>query len=272
MRFLNFKNISFSKFWIPNLLALVIISFVVNHLSQQENFPFSDNYTFPWISMLISMFIGSIILIIAYFNFQFYKTTYFTTKINVSLLLRFLLTTLGYVTIIYIPIYIIIIGLVDGTNSYSLYYGLTGLSITLLLSTIGITASFSNEIYQLHKVATISGKLKVQQGGKITMVSVSDISFLFSESKVVYLVKIDGTLITTDFTLNDIETKMNEYHFFRANRQTILHPRSIEQVTFIENGKLSVLLKPSFSDKKASQITISRYKKQAFINWFESKL
>jgi len=65
---------------------------------------------------------------------------------------------------------------------------------------------------------------------------------------------------------------ISEQSFFRANRQIILHSRSIEQVQSIENGKLSVLLKPTLSDKNAFQVNISRYKKQAFKDWFENKM
>lgn len=84
--------------------------------------------------------------------------------------------------------------------------------------------------------------------------------------------KIDGASIVTDFTLNDIEDEVSEQSFFRANRQIILHARSIEQIESIENGKLSVLLKSIFSDQKTSQINISRYKRQTFLDWFDRKL
>ncbi|MEO0527156.1 MAG: LytTR family DNA-binding domain-containing protein [Bacteroidota bacterium] len=140
------------------------------------------------------------------------------------------------------------------------------------MSTIGIAVLFSKDIYKLHKLASLYGKLKVQQGGKITMINYTEIAFMYSENKIVYIIKTDGTSIVTDFTLNEVESEVSEQSFFRANRQTILHARSIEQVKSIENGKLSVVLKPKISDKKAFQIIISRYKKQEFMNWFKGKL
>jgi len=146
------------------------------------------------------------------------------------------------------------------------------LSVTLLLSTLGIAFLFSNDIYKLHKFASISGKLKVQQGGKITLVNFTDIAFIYSENKVVYIVQTDGTSLVTDFTLNELEDKVSEQIFFRANRQTVLHSRSIEQVKSIENGKLLLSLKPTISDNKTYQINISRYKRQEFMEWFDKKL
>ncbi|MEM8848191.1 MAG: hypothetical protein AAGD17_13910, partial [Bacteroidota bacterium] len=66
--FLN-KKINFSNFWFSNGLALVIIAVVANHLTQPENFPLNESYKFPWLPILISIFIGSVSIAIADFNF-----------------------------------------------------------------------------------------------------------------------------------------------------------------------------------------------------------
>lgn len=263
------KHINFSNFWIRNGFNLVILSLVINHLANPKSFPLNDSYSFPWFSILVSILIGSIVIVIGNFNFRYFKRKYFVKKINTQLLLRFLFSTLGYISIAYIPVYLVIQGLI---GNYNLYFFLISLSISLLLSTIGIAVLFSKDIYKLHKLASLYGKLKVQQGGKITMINYTEIAFMYSENKIVYIIKTDGTSIVTDFTLNEVESEVSEQSFFRANRQTILHARSIEQVKSIENGKLSVVLKPKISDKKAFQIIISRYKKQEFMNWFKGKL
>jgi len=260
------------NFWVRNGIILVILSILINHLTEPENFPLNKSYKFPWFPITASIIVGSMVLIIARFNFKYFRNKYFTKKINTQILLRFLFSTLGYITILYIPTYYVLNGLINGTESYSIYHLLTGLSISLLLCTIGITLLFSKDIYKLHKLISIKGTLKVQQGGKITLVKYPEIALIYSENKIVYIVKTDGTTIITDFTLNEVESKISEQSFFRANRQIILHARSIEQVQSIENGKLSVVLKSTFSDKKASQINISRYKRQAFMYWFDKKL
>ncbi len=269
----SFKNhISFSNFWVRNGFIIVIISIVSNHLFEPENFPFNKNYKFPVFPIVVSIILGIIIILIARFNFKYFRNKYFTKKINTQLLLRFLFSTLGYITILYISLYYSLNGLINGIESYSMYHLLTGLSLSLLICTLGIALLFSTDIYKLHKLLSIKGILKVQQGGKITLVKYSEIAFIYSENKIVSIVKTDGTTIFTDFTLNEVENEVNKQSFYRANRQTILHVRSIEQVQSIENGKLSVLVKPTISDKNAFQINISRYKKQEFMNWFKGKL
>jgi len=222
--------------------------------------------------IVVSIIFGGIIILIAKFNFQYYKNKYFSNKINTQLLLRFLFSTLGYITILYIPLYYGANLLVHGSVGYNFYYLLSGLLNTLLIQTIIIAILFSKDIYNLHKMNSIKGTLKVQQGSKITLVTYSEIAFIYSENKIVHIVKNDGATIITDFTLNEVESKVSKQSFYRANRQTILHIRSIEEVQSVENGKLSVQLKPVIADKKVLQINISRYKKQEFMNWFKGKL
>lgn len=269
----SFKNhISFSNFWVKNGFIIVIISIVSNHLFEPENFPFNENYKFPLLPIAVSIIAGVIIILIARFNFIYFKQKYFIKQINTQLLLRFLFSTLGYITILYLILYFSLNGLINGIGSYSIYNLLTGLSISLLICAICIALLFSIDIYKLHKFTSTKGTLKVQQGGKITLIKYLEIAFVYSENKIVSIVKIDGTIIFTDFTLNEVENELSDQSFYRGNRQTILHPRSIAQITSIENGRLSVMLKPTISGKNPFQINISRYKKQEFMNWFNNKL
>lgn len=269
----SFKNsINFSNFWIRNGFIIIILSIVTNHLFEPESFPFHKDYKFPLFPILVSIITGSLIILIARFNFNYYEDKHFSKKINTQILLRFLFSTLGYITILYLFLYFSLNGFINGIDSYNLYYLLTGLSISLLITAIGITLLFSTDIYKLHKLSTIKGTLKIKQGGKITLVKYSEIAFIYSENKIVSIVKKDGTRVITDFTLSEVESKISEQSFYRANRQIILHARSIEEIKSIENGKLSVQLKPTISNEKAFQINISRYKKHAFMDWFENKL
>lgn len=261
------RKLRFSNFWVRNGLIWVVVSIVANHLLEPENFPLNESYRFPWLPITISIFLGSLITAIAYFNFQYFRRKYFIEKINAQILSRFLFTTLGYISIVYIIVFYAI----NGVESHNFYALLVGFCITILLCIIGITFSFAKDIYKLYRFTSIEGKLKITYSGKITLVSFDEIAFAYSENKIAFIVKTDGTAIPTDFTLNEIQQKINEHSFYRANRQTILHACSIEQVESAENGKLSVLLKPALSGKQPVQITISRYKKQGFMDWFENK-
>ena len=250
--------------------GLLLLSLFINHIAQKDSFPFIDNYNFPLLSTIVSIVIGTIVLIIADINFKYFKEKHFQEKITVQLLLRFLLSTLGYIALAYIPIYFVAVWLKEG--SYEFYYFLTGLLLTLLLSSLAIIIIFSKAIYQLHKLETIRGKINFKKSGKTYIIDYTDIAYIFSELKIVYIVTTDGKNITTDFTLNELEDKVNDHLFFRANRQTIINHNSIESSQAIVNGKLLVTLKTRFPEKDNYQIMISRYKKKAYEEWFSKKL
>lgn len=200
-------------------------------------------------------------------NFQYFNRKYFKEKISKGNLSRFVFSTIGYDTIAYIILFYSF----NGVKVFNLYELLVGLSVTLLLCFTGIIVVYGKTIYGLHRFNSIQGKLKVSYSGKITLVSYEDIAFVYSKNKIVYIVKIDGTQVITEHTLNDIEDRINADSFYRANRQTILHASAIEEIRSIENGKLTVVLKPALSADKTRELTISRYKKQDFMNWFEKK-
>ena len=121
------KHINFSNFWIKNGFILVILSVVTNHLVAPEHFPLNKSYKFPWQSIIISIILGSIVIIVAGFNFQYFKKKYFIEKINLKVILHFIFSTLGYISIIYIALYYTINGVINGTESYNVYYLLIGL-------------------------------------------------------------------------------------------------------------------------------------------------
>ena len=265
------NKINFSNFWVRNGLIIVLLSILSNHLIDSQNFPLNKDYKFPLFPISVSIIASCLIIIIAKYNFIYFEKKYFTKKISTKILLRFLFSTLGYITLLYIFLYFSLNGLINGTKSYSVYNLLTGLLISLMICTIGITLLFSTDIYKIYKLKSIKGTLKVKQGGKLTLVKYNEIAFIYSENKIVYIVKTNETRIITDFTLNEVENKISEHNFFRANRQIVLHLRSIEQVQSIENGKLSVLLKPAIFNQEPFQITISKYKKQSFMDWLNNK-
>lgn len=262
----NFK-IKLSKYWIQVWLVMVLINIVINHLTQPEHFPLHESYQFPLLPISVSILIGSVFMIIIDVNFQYFKRKYFLEKVDTGSLSKFLLSSLGYISLIYIVLYYA----VNGLGIYNVYYLLSGLLITLLLTGLGLTLGYAKNIYQLYRSASIEGKLKILNGGKITLINYEDIAFAYSQNKIAYIIKSDGTSVATSLTLNEIEEKVHVLPFYRANHQTIIHPSSVEQVQSIENGKLSVSLQPALVNKDVSQLTISRYKKQEFLNWLDNK-
>ena len=266
INFLIKKN-NTTNFWVKRGLLLMIIAFIANHLMEIDNFPLSASYKFPLFSILVSFITGSIVLLISDLNFNYFKKKYFREEINIRLLFRFLTSTFGYITILYIPSFYFVVWLQNG--DFRFYYLITGLSITLLISTLALIFLYGQKVYNLHKLKIPGGKLVVQKGNNKRLITISEISYFYSEHKIVYIVLLNGQKISTYFTLNEIENKISKHLFLRANRQTLVHPLSIKEIKSIENSKLLVTLHPTIPDKQITQIVISRYKKKAFNEWFK---
>ncbi|MCB7479834.1 LytR/AlgR family response regulator transcription factor [Christiangramia sediminis] len=269
----NLKNIwhtvsgSTAWLWFEKLIVFILFSLVVNHLATRDSFPGSESYRFPLEGFLSSIVLCILIGIIADINFQFYKKKYLSKKVEINSIVRFIASTLGYITIMYIPLNIGFEIVAGGQMEF--YSLLIGLIITLLLSFILIGLLYALDIYNLYKLSMKDAEITIESGAKTTKLTYENIACFYSENKIVYTIQIDGTIITTDFTLNDLEEKINDQLFFRANRQIIVHKDAIEQIEKIENGKLLIWLKSSIQNDSIGKINISRYKRKTFLNWFQ---
>ena len=93
--------------WFQKILVVTIFSLVVNHLATRDNFLDSESYRFPIEGFLSTIVLFILIGIIADLNFRFYKKKYFTKKVTLMTIVWFMLTTLGYIAIMYIPVNIL---------------------------------------------------------------------------------------------------------------------------------------------------------------------
>jgi membrane protein YdbS with pleckstrin-like domain len=248
-------------------MLFVVFSLVVNHLATKSSFPGSESYSFPTAGFLSSLTLCIFIGIIAELNFRRYKQKYFSKKVDAYAISWYMISTLGYVSILYIPLGILL-NKIAGVET-ELYYLLTGLLLTLLVSFVLLSIAYAQDIYSLYTRSLKDAELRIESGAKTTRLTYENIACFYSQNKTVYTIKNDGSVLSTDFTLNELEEKINDQLFFRANRQLILHKDAINQIEKIENGKLSIRLKPSFEKAATQNIIISRYKREAFLTWFQ---
>ncbi len=253
--------------WLQKAIVLIIFSLVVNHLATRDSFPGSESYRFPMVGFLSSIVLCILIGIIANLNFKFYKKKHFSKKVEIVTIVWFMASTLGLITIMFIPINIIIEILAGGL--IELYNVLIGLLLTLLVSFILIGLWYAQDIYNLYILSIKDAEITIESGAKITKLTYENIACFYSENKIVYAVQNDGTTINTDFTLNELEEKINDQLFFRANRKMIIRKDAVGQVEKIENGKLRIRLKAFIKNDAISEINISRYKRKAFMDWFQ---
>lgn len=268
--YLNQLKLVLSKIELKEVVIIIFIALFVNHLTQPEYFPLDPAYQFPLLPIGFTFIVGLLLRIVTTLNFQRYKKQYFSKQITLKNLFLFVGATQGLIGVFYLLSYLIYNYINE--EELALYDFIVGVSLTLLLCSIYLFFIFSKPIYDLHKWAILDGKLTIKRGEKTTLLNYADIAYFYSLDKTVYVVKIDGTKLSTDFTLSQLETILADPTFFRVNRKIIVHFQAVAKVTVIENGKLIILLSPDFGDKNADSIIISRYKKQAFQDWLQKKL
>ncbi|WP_159025676.1 LytTR family DNA-binding domain-containing protein [Aquimarina sp. Aq78] len=249
-------------------MILLIVALVGNHLTNAKHFPLHESYRFPLYGILTSMFLGTVILVITELTYSYFLRYIFKENITLRLALRFLFTSLGIITLLYIPIFYVF-GKIEDAD-FDLYALSIGLLITLAICAILITAVYALEIYTLYKNQLEQGTLLIKNGNRKKVLRIKEISYGYTVHKIVYLVEENGTINPTDFTLKILESTLEAYGFFRASRNVLLHPRAVKEMKAIENGKLSVVLQPVFLEQEQLKIVVSRYKKKGFMLWFEN--
>jgi DNA-binding LytR/AlgR family response regulator len=66
-----------------------------------------------------------------------------------------------------------------------------------------------------------------------------------------------------DYTMDELSTMLDPGRFFRLNRQIIAELRAIDKVNMYFNGKLKIILRPTFEE----EVIVSREKAGEFRVW-----
>ena len=103
----------------------------------------------------------------------------------------------------------------------------------------------------------------VKQANRLVPISTEEISYFYTEDKVVFIKTKTNDRYMIDFTLDDLEKILEPKKFFRANRQFILNNFSIQEIHSWFNGKLKVGVHP----KAEEEVIISREKAGDFKAW-----
>jgi len=100
---------------------------------------------------------------------------------------------------------------------------------------------------------------------KLITISTEEIAYFFTENSVLYLKTIDGKKYAIDFTLEELEAKLDPQFFHRLNRQFISNISAIQSCESYEKGKIMVILEP----KTELPVIVSRERGTEFKNWLD---
>lgn len=103
----------------------------------------------------------------------------------------------------------------------------------------------------------------VQQADTLTPIETGNIAYFIIDTGVVKAVSFENQKYVIDKKLEEIESELDPYQFFRANRQIIVQRKAIENIKIYFNGKLILNVRPETEDK----LIISKAKASSFKSW-----
>ena len=105
----------------------------------------------------------------------------------------------------------------------------------------------------------------VRFGTRLFAVKTNEIAYIYSENKMSFFVLHSGKKIPSDFSMQDLESRLDPEKFFRANRQFIVHIDAIKEMTSYSKSRIKLDLEPPFS----SDIIVSTETTRRFKEWLE---
>lgn len=102
------------------------------------------------------------------------------------------------------------------------------------------------------------------KGDKLLPLQAKEIACFYIDSGVVKVMTYDSRTLVLDHTLDELSGMLDPSDFFRANRQYIISRNAVKDIDLWFNGRLSVNLSVSLSEK----ILISKARVPEFKSWF----
>ena len=106
-------------------------------------------------------------------------------------------------------------------------------------------------------------RILVKIGYNLKVIPIDDISYFYSENKMVYAQTMERAY-PTDFTLEELQENLDSKSFFRINRQTII------RLGAIRNIHTSPQFKVELASQSHEEVTVSRERVKDFKAWLEA--
>lgn len=103
----------------------------------------------------------------------------------------------------------------------------------------------------------------VKCGSRYLSVETNEIAYFYYQDRLTFLKTWKKEEFIVDFSLDDLEQMLPPENFFRANRQYILHIRSISLIQDYFNHKLKLTIQPA----TRGEVLISRERASEFKTW-----
>jgi DNA-binding LytR/AlgR family response regulator len=113
------------------------------------------------------------------------------------------------------------------------------------------------------KPAEYRSRFAIRFGERLLTLMVEDLAYCFSENKATFARTFDGRTYPLDHNLDTLELQLNPEHFFRLNRQFLIHIKAIADMRTHTKARVIVTLEPPA--KEAAVVSSERA--SAFKAW-----
>ncbi len=130
----------------------------------------------------------------------------------------------------------------------------------------------NNEVSKDEKVEE---KTKKESGKKriltylrneLLSIATEDIAYIYTENTITYVIDVQGKRSTTNQSLDELFSGLDNAYFYRANRQFIIAISSIDKIIKYGNNQLKILVAP----KSEVDVIIGKNKAAEFKQWLNS--
>ncbi len=105
----------------------------------------------------------------------------------------------------------------------------------------------------------------VKTGEHIKSIPILEIAYFFSRDKASYCHTYENKNFLVDYTLDEIESKVDPEQYFRINRKFIISMDSIKDIISYSNSRLKVV----FKDEHDEEVIVSRERVSTFKQWLD---
>jgi DNA-binding LytR/AlgR family response regulator len=108
----------------------------------------------------------------------------------------------------------------------------------------------------------------IRFGEYIKLLPVEDIIYCYSENRYTYACSLDGRTYPLDHNLDQMETQLNPFDFFRINRQFIISLKAINEMKVYSKARVIIKLKPEVKE----QPVVSTERAANFKKWLSGEM
>jgi hypothetical protein len=119
------------------------------------------------------------------------------------------------------------------------------------------------EVYVEEETSSLSKRILTYRRNEILPVFINDISYIYTENAITYVVSTDGKKSTTNSSLDELFSKLDDSLFYRANRQFIVAITAIDKILKYGNNQLKIKITP----EPEMEIIISKNRASEFKQW-----